>query len=54
MLWFLYALSRIITIVADGKLGAFGNQWLAIEGFFFLTAAVLAIVYRPIEKGRRA
>lgn len=31
MLWGFYALSRITTIYMEGKLGAFGNQWLQIE-----------------------
>ncbi|HEV7330405.1 MAG TPA: DUF4345 domain-containing protein [Flavisolibacter sp.] len=39
--WGLYAISRILTIFADGSLGAFGNQWLAIEVVFCLTAVVL-------------
>jgi hypothetical protein len=39
--WGLYAVSRILTILADGSLGAFGNQWLAIEVVFCLTALML-------------
>lgn len=39
--WGLYAVSRIITILADGCLGAFGNQWLAIELVFCFTALLL-------------
>ncbi|MBB1284391.1 DUF4345 domain-containing protein [Flavisolibacter sp. BT320] len=39
--WGLYAVSRILTILADGSLGAFGNQWLAIELVFCLTAITL-------------
>lgn len=39
--WGLYAVSRILTILADGSLGAFGNQWLVIEIVFCLSALVL-------------
>jgi hypothetical protein len=38
MLWGFYAASRIITIMVDGQLGSFGNQWLFIEGLLFLLA----------------
>jgi hypothetical protein len=41
LLWGLYAVSRIITIVAEGALGAFGSQWLFIESVFFGIAIVL-------------
>lgn len=41
LLWGLYAASRIITILAEGPLGAFGNQWLVIESAFFSIAAIL-------------
>ncbi len=40
-LWGLYALSRIITWVAEGPLGAFGTQWLIIESVFFMMGALL-------------
>lgn len=29
--WGAYAFSRLITLVSDGPLGDFGNQWLMIE-----------------------
>jgi hypothetical protein len=41
MLWGFYALSRITTIYVEGKLGAFGNQWLQIELFLFSMSVVL-------------
>lgn len=41
LLWGLYAVSRIITIFAEGSLGAFGTQWLYTEITFFAVAAVL-------------
>jgi hypothetical protein len=43
-LWGLYALSRIITIVSEGRLGAFGTQWLVIESVFFGVALVLYLL----------
>lgn len=43
LLWGFYALSRIITIFAEGTLGAFGTQWLIIETVFFILAAGLFV-----------
>jgi hypothetical protein len=54
ILWVLYALSRVITIVKEGALGAFGKQWLIIEIIFFLTAVVLFfLVKRTSVTGRQ-
>ncbi len=47
MLWGFYALSRLMTIVAEGDLGAFGTQWLITESCFFAIALVLSLVYKP-------
>lgn len=44
LFWGLYALSRIITIFAEGSLGSFGQQWLIIECSFTLIALLLAII----------
>jgi len=44
MLWGFYAVSRIITIMIEGQLGSFGNQWLLIEGLLFAMAISLYIV----------
>lgn len=41
LLWGFYALSRIVTVVAEGALGAFGRQWLLIESVFCLVALAL-------------
>lgn len=49
MLWGFYALSRLMTIVAEGDLGAFGTQWLVTESCFFAIALVLSLVYKPIS-----
>ena len=42
-LWGLYALSRTITIYAEGKLGTFGNQWLMTESLFFIISITLLL-----------
>ena len=34
--WGAYAFSRLITLVSDGPLGDFGNQWLVIESIMAL------------------
>jgi hypothetical protein len=44
LLWGFYAVSRLITIFAEGPLGAFGTQWLITESVFFLIAFVLYLV----------
>jgi hypothetical protein len=46
LLWGSYALSRTITIFAEGALGAFGRQWLVIESLFFVIALTLLWVNR--------
>jgi hypothetical protein len=42
--WGAYAISRMITIFADGALGDFGNQWIAIETTFCLLAITLFLL----------
>jgi hypothetical protein len=46
LFWGLYAASRLMTIMADGQLGAFGTRWLLIEGVFCLTALLLRVLLR--------
>jgi hypothetical protein len=41
LVWGLYALSRLITIFAEGALGAFGTQWIITETVLFVVAVVL-------------
>jgi Domain of unknown function (DUF4345) len=41
VLWGLYAISRLVTILSEGPLGDFGNQWLTIESILCLVALVL-------------
>lgn len=49
LFWGGYALSRLLTILIDGRLGAFGNQWLIIESVFTLIAILLSIYYPKKE-----
>lgn len=39
--WFLYALSRLVTLLVDGPLGEFGTNWLMIESVFGCLAMLL-------------
>lgn len=48
-LWGLYALSRLITTVKEGALGAFGSQWLMIESCLFVIAFILYIAYAKAD-----
>ncbi|RAJ97798.1 uncharacterized protein DUF4345 [Larkinella arboricola] len=41
LLWGFYALSRAITIFAEGALGDFGRQWIVTETVLFVLAVVL-------------
>jgi hypothetical protein len=41
ILWGAYAACRIITLLNEGQLGAFGNQWMKIELVFFIIALLL-------------
>ena len=45
LLWGFYALSRLLTIAVEGSLGAFGNQWLAIESTLFGLSVGLLVVH---------
>jgi hypothetical protein len=53
LLWGLYAASRIITIVADGTLGAFGQQWLVIESVFFCIAVTLVVLQKKYSTSKK-
>ena len=52
LLWGFYAASRLITILADGTLGAFGMQWLAIESLFFAIAGTLFVLQKKYVAGK--
>ena len=49
MLWGFYALSRVLTILIEGSLGAFGTQWLMTESVFFVIAMSLNLAMKPQE-----
>jgi hypothetical protein len=44
LLWGCYAASRIITLLVEGPLGAFGIQWLTIESTLFAVAITLLFI----------
>src|SRR5690242_873459 len=44
LFWGAYAISRLITILSEGALGAFGNQWIVIESVFCLLAVLLLLL----------
>lgn len=48
LLWGFYALSRAVTVLADGALGTFGQQWLLIESAFCLIALSLLWANRKV------
>ena len=45
LFWGGYAISRFITIMVDGNLGDFGNQWIVIESLFCGIALLLFWLY---------
>jgi hypothetical protein len=50
LFWGSYAVSRLITMMADGPLGTFGNQWIVIESIFCVTGLVLGWMNRRIMR----
>ena len=50
MLWGFYALSRVLTILIEGELGAFGSQWLLIETVLFVIGAGLLTAHTIVSK----
>ena len=49
LLWGLYAISRLITILVEGPLGAFGNQWIVTEMVLCGIAIVLLKYNRKLK-----
>ncbi len=43
LLWGMYAISRILTAMIDGPLGAFGTQWVYTESFLCIVCLILWI-----------
>ena len=54
LFWGLYALSRLITLLADGPLGDFGSRWIMIETVLFATGLLLIIAGTRNTKHERA
>lgn len=50
LFWGAYAVSRLITILSDGPLGAFGTQWLTIETVFCLIALILLMQNKRLRR----
>jgi len=50
LFWAAYAISRLVTIWADGPLGSFGSKWLIIESTFSILAFLLLILYTRMMK----
>ena len=46
LLWGFYAISRAITQINEGPLGAFGSQWIVIESLFCGIALILLLGYQ--------
>lgn len=42
----LYALSRVLTIILEGSLGAFGRQWLFVEATLSALALLTLLAWR--------
>lgn len=53
MFWGNYALCRTLTIVMDGPLGDFGNQWIGIEATLAVLSAVVYVLRRKAMRPRR-
>lgn len=53
LFWGAYAISRLITIAAEGALGDFGSQWLMIESSFSMIALILYALYKKPVQARR-
>lgn len=52
--WGFYAFSRIITMMVEGPLGAFGQKWLSIELFFCLLSLIVLTLKLRMEKQQLA
>lgn len=51
--WGMYAISRLMTIVMEGELGAFGTQWLMIESTLAIAALVIFALRVTSVKSQR-
>ncbi len=46
LFWWAYAISRFMTILVDGPLGAFGSQWIVIESVLGALGLILIVLIR--------
>ncbi len=49
LLWGFYAISRLITILIEGPLGDFGNQWIVTESVLCGIAVLLLESYKKLK-----
>lgn len=49
VLWGLYAVSRLITILVEGPLGDFGTQWIVTESVFCGISILLLESYKRLK-----
>jgi hypothetical protein len=49
LLWGFYAVSRLITILIEGPLGDFGNQWIVTESVLCGIAILLLESYKKLK-----
>ncbi len=49
LFWGMYAFSRLITILMDGALGSFGNQWIITETVFCLISLFFMLNLKPLD-----
>ncbi|HZI02362.1 MAG TPA: DUF4345 domain-containing protein [Flavisolibacter sp.] len=49
LLWGFYAFSRFMTMITEGALGDFGNQWIIIEATFSLLCIILFLLGRKAQ-----
>ena len=49
LFWGFYAFSRFMTMITEGALGEFGNQWILIEAAFSLLCMILLQLGRKTQ-----
>jgi hypothetical protein len=49
LFWGFYAFSRFMTMITEGALGDFGNQWILIEATFSLLCMILLRLGRKTQ-----
>ncbi len=49
LFWWVYSLSRLITLMADGPLGSFGNKWMITEALLGMAGFLFFIRLRKLS-----